>query len=101
MIISYSDALEISQWNRNVNLLNFYYNLYRNLGKIHISMNTATKSYLHSYGHRNKELLQNNAYIHLFYQVTRVINIFTSVRYEDINTSTAITEFILKLNIRQ
>ena len=48
-------------------------------------MDTATNSYSHSYGHSNKELLQNNAHIHLFYQVTMVINVFNSVRHEDIN----------------
>ena len=62
-------------------------------------MDTATKSYHHSYGHSNKELLRNNAHIHLFYQVTRVINVFNSVGYKDINMSTAITELIQKLNI--
>ena len=64
-------------------------------------METATKSHSNSYGHSNKELLQNNVHIHFFHQVTMVINVFTSVRYEDINTSTAITELILKLNIGQ
>ena len=64
-------------------------------------MDTATKRYSHSYIFSNKELLQNNVQIQLFYQVTMVINVFTSVRYEDINTSTAITEFILKLKTGQ
>ena len=39
-------------------------------------MDTSTKSYSHSYGHSNKELLRNNAHIHLFCQVTRVIKCF-------------------------
>jgi hypothetical protein len=64
-------------------------------------MDTATKNYSHFYGYSNKELLQNNVHIHLFYQVTVVINVFTLVRYKDINMSTAITELILKLNARQ
>ena len=55
----------------------------------------------HFYGYSNKELLQNNVHIHFFYQVTVVINVFTSVCNEDINTSTAITELILKLNTGQ
>jgi hypothetical protein len=64
-------------------------------------MDAAIKSYSHFYGYSNKELLQNNVHFHLFNQVTVVINVFTSVRNEDINTSTAITELILKLNTGQ